>query len=79
MKGISLRTTDSMTLAYEGNRLISVEDNGRKIYTEGLFGFDDGADADVEYEYDQNGNTVKDLNRKICQIEYNSVNLRLHQ
>jgi len=69
-------TTDSMSLAYEGNRLVSVSDEGRQLLGADLFGFSDGADALVEYEYDENGNTVKDLNRKISSIQYNSLNLR---
>lgn len=35
----------------------------------------DGADADVEYEYDPNGNMTKDLNKNISSIQYNSLNL----
>jgi len=69
-------TTDSMSLAYEGNRLVSVSDEGRHLLSADLFGFNDGADALVEYEYDENGNTVKDLNRKVSSIQYNSLNLR---
>jgi len=63
-------TTDSMSLAYEGNRLVSVSDEGRHLLGADLFGFNDGADALVEYEYDENGNTVKDLNRKVSSIQY---------
>lgn len=37
--------------------------------------FRDGADEDIEYEYDANGNMTKDLNRQICNIEYNCINL----
>jgi hypothetical protein len=33
--------------------------------------FRDGADEDIEYEYDANGNMTKDLNRQICNIDYN--------
>ena len=59
-----------------GNRLVSVSDEGRHLLGADLFGFNDGADALVEYEYDENGNTVKDLNRKVSSIQYNSLNLR---
>ena len=34
-----------------------------------------GADEDIEYEYDQNGNLTMDLNREICSIAYNCLNL----
>ena len=41
----------------------------------GAFHFSDGADEDVEYEYDQNGNLTKDLNKNVLQIQYNLLNL----
>ena len=31
------------------------------------FNFVDGNDADVEYEYDENGNMTKDLNKNILE------------
>lgn len=37
--------------------------------------FKDGADSDFEYEYDENGNLTKDLNKNISSIQYNSLNL----
>ena len=43
-------TTDSMSLAYEGNRLVSVSDEGRQQLGADLFGFNDGAEEDAEYE-----------------------------
>ena len=36
--------------------------------------FVDGADAEIEYEYDKNGCMTKDLNKKISKIEYNLLN-----
>lgn len=35
----------------------------------------DGANEELEYEYDKNGNLVKDLNKNISKIEYNLLNL----
>lgn len=35
----------------------------------------DGASENIEYEYDKNGNMVKDLNKGIQSISYNSLNL----
>ena len=35
----------------------------------------DGANEEIEYEYDKNGNLVKDLNKNISKIEYNLLNL----
>ena len=37
----------------------------------GVFNFKDGANEELEYEYDKNGNLVKDLNKNISKIEYN--------
>ena len=34
-----------------------------------------GPKAGIEYEYDKNGNLVKDINKKISKIEYNLLNL----
>lgn len=41
----------------------------------GAMHFVDGADAELEYEYDKNGCMTKDLNKKISKIEYNLLNL----
>ena len=45
----------------------------------GAFNFVDGADADVEYEYDPNGNMTKDLNKNISSIKYNSLKFFLNK
>lgn len=37
--------------------------------------FKDGSHGAVEYNYDGNGNMVKDLNKGISRIEYNFLNL----
>ena len=37
--------------------------------------FMDGADQQTEYEYDENGNLTKDLNKNISRITYNLLNL----
>ena len=47
-------------------------------YSSGLpktFHFADGTNTDTEYEYDDNGNMAKDLNRGITGITYNALNL----
>ena len=41
----------------------------------GVFNFMDVANEEIEYEYDKNGNLVKDLNKNISKIEYNLLNL----
>ena len=38
-------------------------------------GFNDRADEETEYEYDENGNMTKDLNKNIADIQYNFLNL----
>lgn len=38
---------------------------------QGAFNFMDGADQQTEYEYDENGNLTKDLNKNILRITYN--------
>ena len=43
---------------------------------QGAFNFMDGADQQTEYEYDENGNLTKDLNKNILRITYNFLNLR---
>ena len=48
--GVDLLSTDSMSLAYEGNRIVSVSDEGRQQLGADLFGFNDGAEEDAEYE-----------------------------
>ena len=48
-------------------------------YYKDAFHFVDGANEEIEYEYDGNGNITKDLNKKISQIEYNCLNLFLQR
>ena len=74
---------DDLRLAYDGNRLVCVEDavSAQPTYND-VHHFTDLADEDVEYEYeyeyDENGNMTKDLNRNISSIQYNSLNLPSH-
>ena len=42
---------------------------------QGAFNFMDGAGQQTEYEYDENGNLTKDLNKNILHITYNFLNL----
>lgn len=37
--------------------------------------FKDSSTEPTEYEYDENGNLIKDLNKKITDIRYNSLTL----
>ena len=66
---------DDLSLSYNGNQLRAVNDNSiNSVYADG-FEFKDGAKLDTEYVYDANGNLVKDLDKKITNIQYNYLNL----
>lgn len=70
---------DNLSYSYHGNQLLKVDDAAVGPYYQGAFHFVDGADEAVEYEYDANGNMVRDLNKCISydlnnqprKIEYN--------
>ena len=66
---------DDLSLSYVGNRLKKVADrSGTSAFNNG-FEFKDGIDLPTEYEYDENGNLTKDLNKNITAIQYNCLNL----
>ena len=66
---------DDLAMSYNGNQLKSVSDRAiNSVYGNG-FDFSDGTSQDIEYTYDENGNLTKDLNKKITDIQYNSLNL----
>ncbi|WP_217928784.1 DUF6443 domain-containing protein [Bacteroides caecimuris] len=66
---------DDLLMAYDGNRLLAVKDKaGQSVYSN-AFEFVDGADEATEYFYDASGNLIKDLNKKIVDIQYNYLNL----
>ena len=66
---------DDLSLSYVGNRLKKVADrSGTPAFNNG-FEFKDGVDLSTEYEYDENGNLTKDLNKNITAIQYNCLNL----
>ena len=57
-------------MTYDGNRLVKCDDDvSAQPTNNGAHHFQDLADSAVEYEYDGNGNMVKDLNRNITSIE----------
>ncbi len=65
-----ISTWDNLTYTYNGtNKLLKVEDLGT---TEG---FKDGINSGNDYEYDANGNMIKDENKNITNITYNHLNL----
>jgi hypothetical protein len=65
---------DDLSYTYNGNQVIRIDDDAEDPVYNGCFNFNDGADEDTEYEYDQNGNLTMDLNREICSIAYNCLN-----
>ena len=66
---------DNLKYTYDGNQVVRVEDSAIDPAYKDCFTFVDGADEEKVYEYDENGNLTKDLNRGICGIEYNCLNL----
>lgn len=65
---------DNLSYNYHGNQLLKVDDAAVGPYYQGAFHFVDGADEAVEYEYDANGNMVRDLNKDISSISYDLNN-----
>lgn len=65
---------DNLSYSYHGNQLLKVDDAANGPYYQGAFHFVDGADEAVEYEYDANGNLVRDLNKGIISISYDLNN-----
>ena len=65
---------DNLSYSYHGNQLLKVDDAANGPYYQGAFHFVDGADEAVEYEYDANGNMVRDLNKGIISISYDLNN-----
>ena len=66
---------DDLRIVLSGNQLKSVTDHATaSAYNDG-FEFKDGCSSEVEYNYDENGNLTKDLNKNIVDIQYNYLNL----
>lgn len=66
---------DNLHMVYDGNRLMSVNDNATHAAYNNGTEFRDGVKQSNEYAYDANGNLTKDLNRNIVDIQYNCLNL----
>ena len=66
---------DDLTYEYNGNQVTKIADKVSGPYYKDAMHFVDGADAEIEYEYDKNGCMTKDLNKNIRKIEYNLLNL----
>ena len=61
---------DNLTISYDGNRLLKVTDAAEALNYNGALDFNDGANADCEYQYDSNGALTCDSNRGINSITY---------
>ncbi|MEW7289608.1 DUF6443 domain-containing protein [Aquimarina sp. 2304DJ70-9] len=69
--GVSFANMDRLYYSYDqGNKLSKVVDTGNDNY-----GFKEGANPDNDYVYDENGNMIKDRNKRITNIQYNHLNL----
>ena len=66
---------DNLTMNYKGNQLIKAEDTAPTPQFNNLTDFRNNVNQALEYEYDNNGNMTKDLNKGISNISYNSLNL----
>src|SRR5690606_31520040 len=65
-------TIDNLLYRYDGNQLVNVED------TANTQGFNNGTTFGStldDYEYDANGNVIKDRNKGITNITYNHLDL----
>ena len=65
---------DCLAYSYEGNRVVSITEDGQEVYSYGAFHFVDGADEAEEYTYNANGNITSDHNRGISDISYDVNN-----
>ncbi|WP_197027659.1 DUF6443 domain-containing protein [Prevotella sp. 10(H)] len=71
----SNQSIDNLTMKYTGNQLINVTDNAPDVTNAASADFKDKKGTGIEYTYNKNGAMVKDLNKGITQIKYNSLNL----
>lgn len=64
---------DDLSMTYDGNKLVKVEDSAQLVTTTGSFDFTDGCDDDEEYLYDGCGALVADKNKGISNIMYDNL------
>lgn len=70
-----MQVIDDLTYNYQNgsNKLAKVTDGASP--TTGLGDFNNGSNTDDDYDYDVNGNLLKDQNKEITSISYNILNL----
>lgn len=66
---------DNITLTYSGNQLLKADDFGSTVNLSTSADFKDYSKSATEYSYNTNGAMIKDLNKGISDIQYNSLNL----
>lgn len=66
---------DNLAYSYNGNQVRKITDTAESPTYKDAMNFVDGADEDVEYTYDANGNVTSDLDRHVKSIGYNVLNL----
>ncbi len=66
---------DNLTITRNGNQLKKVTDQCEVLTYAGAMDFKDGANEQVEYTWDANGNMTSDKNKGLTQIKYNVLNL----
>ncbi len=72
---IKYKPIDNLTYSYDGNQLISVTERVENIHTELNNDFRAGdVEFPQQYQYDANGNMIKDRNKGIRNIYYNHIN-----
>ena len=76
--GGSYGKVDELYYEYDGNRLCKVSNAVEAPLYKGAMHFADGADEDMEYSYDADGNMTADRNKGISGISYNVLNLPEH-
>ncbi len=66
---------DNLSITRDGNLLKKVTDQCEELTYAGAMDFKDGANKQVEYTWDANGNMTSDKNKGLTQIKYNVLNL----
>ena len=66
---------DNLSITRDGNQLKKVTDQCEELTYAGAMDFKDGANEQVEYTWDANGNMTSDLNKGLTEIRYNILNL----